>query len=53
MELVELFKMLQGGGNIALMVSAYWIYKAEFRLARIEFALGIDNLKPKKGESNG
>lgn len=48
MEIVELFKLLQGGGNLALIISAYWIYRAETRLARIEGALNIPQPKMMK-----
>lgn len=39
MELPELLKIIQGGGNLALVVCCYFIWKASERLARIEKAL--------------
>lgn len=39
MDFQELNSMIQGGGNIALLVCTYFIYKASERLARIEKAL--------------
>jgi hypothetical protein len=37
----EILKLIQGGGNAALMVAVYFIYKAANRLARIELILEI------------
>lgn len=34
-------EILQGGGNIALVVAVYFIYKASHRLARVEKLLEI------------
>lgn len=39
MELTELLKAIQGGGNVALVVCAVAIWRAGERLARIEKAL--------------
>lgn len=38
MEAVEVLQLLQGGGTPALVVCAYFIWKLEARLARIEKA---------------
>lgn len=38
-ELTNVLTALQGGGNAALIVSVYFIFKAAERLARIEKAL--------------
>lgn len=35
----DLLKLVQGGGNAALVVCAFFIYRASERLARIEKAL--------------
>jgi hypothetical protein len=39
MELKDIVQILNGGGNLALVLSTYFIYKATERLARIEKAL--------------
>lgn len=39
MDIPDLFALVQGGGNLALMVCTFFIYKASERLARIEKAL--------------
>lgn len=39
MELTEILKVIQGGGNVALCMCAFFIYRATERLARIEKAL--------------
>lgn len=37
----EILELLRGGGNVALVVCVYFIYKAAERLARIEKMLEI------------
>lgn len=37
--LSEVFKLVQGGGNVALLACVYFIYRAGVQLARIEKAL--------------
>lgn len=37
----EILSLLQGGGNAALLVAVYFIYKAANRLSRIEKMLEI------------
>lgn len=39
MEFKEVVSLLNSGGNVALLVCCYFIYKASERLARIEKAL--------------
>lgn len=39
MDITELLKLVQGGGNLALCICTYFIYRASERLARIEKAL--------------
>jgi hypothetical protein len=39
MEIKDLLAVVQGGGNLALVVCSFFIYKASERLARIEKAL--------------
>jgi tryptophan synthase beta subunit len=39
MEFSDMLAMVQGGGNVALGLFTFFIYKAESRLARIEKAL--------------
>jgi len=39
MELSDMLSIVQGGGNLSLVVCTYFIYKASERLARIEKAL--------------
>lgn len=39
MTLLELTQLLESSGNVALLVSVYFIYKASERLSRIEKAL--------------
>lgn len=39
MEITELLNLVQGGGNVALCICTYFIYRASERLARIEKAL--------------
>lgn len=39
MEVTDLLAVVQGGGNVALCMCTFFIYKAETRLARIEKAL--------------
>ena len=39
--LPEIAQLVSGGGNLALVVCAYFIYRAADRLARVETALGI------------
>jgi len=39
MEIQDIVQILNGGGNLALVLSTYFIYKATERLARIEKAL--------------
>jgi hypothetical protein len=39
MEIKELANLLAGGGNVAMCVCCYFIWKASDRLARIEKAL--------------
>lgn len=38
MEAADIFQLLQGGGTPALVICAYFIWKLEARLARIEKA---------------
>lgn len=38
MESADVFQLLQGGGTPALVICAYFIWKLEARLARIEKA---------------
>jgi hypothetical protein len=38
MEASEIFQLIQGGGTPALVICAYFIWKLEARLARIEKA---------------
>lgn len=38
MEAAEIFQLIQGGGTPALVICAYFIWKLEARLARIEKA---------------
>jgi hypothetical protein len=38
-ELKDIISIMNGGGNIALVLSTYFIFKAAERLARIEKAL--------------
>jgi hypothetical protein len=38
MEAADVFQLLQGGGTPALVICAYFIWKLEARLARIEKA---------------
>ena len=38
MDATEIFQLLQGGGTPALVICAYFIWKLEARLARIEKA---------------
>jgi len=40
-EMVEVLKLVQGGGSVALVLAVFFIYKAADRLARIEKALEI------------
>lgn len=37
----SVWELLQGGGNVALVVACYFIFKAEQRLSRIEKALDL------------
>lgn len=39
MELKDLLTAVQGGGNIALLICAWFIYRTADRLSRIEKAL--------------
>lgn len=39
MEIKDLVALLNSGGNVALLVCCYFIYKTSERLARIEKAL--------------
>ncbi|MGE0294722.1 MAG: hypothetical protein AB7P97_20415 [Hyphomonadaceae bacterium] len=39
--LLQIGELLQGGGNVALLVAVYFIYKASHRLARVEKLLEI------------
>jgi hypothetical protein len=39
MEISDVLSIVQGGGNISLVICTYFIYKASERLARIEKAL--------------
>lgn len=39
MEIKDFLAIVQGGGNLSLVVCSYFIYKASERLARIEKAL--------------
>jgi hypothetical protein len=39
MELTDISEIIQGGGNLSLVLSTYFIFKATERLARIEKAL--------------
>lgn len=39
MKLEDLIAIANGGGNLALCIAVYFIYKASERLARIEKAL--------------
>jgi hypothetical protein len=41
MEAVEIMQLIQGGGTPALVICAYFIWKLETRLARIEKAFEI------------
>lgn len=41
MEINELLKLATAGGNIAMLISVYFIMKASERLARIEKALSL------------
>jgi hypothetical protein len=35
----DIIQIVQSGGNVALLLSVYFIYKTNERLARIEYAL--------------
>lgn len=39
MEIADMLSIVQGGGNLSLVVCTYFIYKTSERLARIEKAL--------------
>ncbi len=41
MEITEVIQLIQGGGTPALVICAYFIWKLETRLARIEKAFEI------------
>jgi hypothetical protein len=38
-EVTDVLKMVEGGGNVAFVVCTFFFYKASERLARIEKAL--------------
>lgn len=48
----EFAKILQSGGNAALMISVYFIYKAAHRLSRIELMLEIIIGRNSKGDES-
>lgn len=51
MEIKTIAEILNGGGNLALILCAWWIHRAETQLALIREALGIK--LQKKESSNG